>query len=163
MVCSQCGNNMESQERYCSKCGTDSFSNRVGHAPQTAGTRWDIHVKVLAWIFIIGALIIAVPGTIAFVFFGAFHRVMPHPMIFWGPIWLLMIPVFLALPAGIAVAGIGLLKYREWARILTLILSAFMLIALPFGTALGIYAFWVLLVSEGRDAYKSHVPSSPAA
>jgi len=43
------------------------------------------------------------------------------------------------------VAGIWLLKRRPWARMLTLIVGAFDLIDIPFGTALGVYSFWVLL------------------
>lgn len=46
------------------------------------------------------------------------------------------------------IAGIGLLQYREWARILTIVLSAIDLINVPFGTALGIYGLWALLQAE---------------
>lgn len=46
------------------------------------------------------------------------------------------------------VAGIWLLLRKPWARILALIVGAFQLIDIPFGTALGIYAFWVLLHDE---------------
>jgi hypothetical protein len=66
---------------------------------------------------------------------------------------------FVAMPGGILLAGIGLLKHREWARVLALILAGFMLIAFPFGTAIGIYAFWVLLSSEGSRSYKRGNPS----
>jgi hypothetical protein len=41
------------------------------------------------------------------------------------------------------VAGIGLLQFRSWARILTIILSALDLAHIPFDTALGIYGLWV--------------------
>lgn len=53
------------------------------------------------------------------------------------------------------VAGIGLLKFRNWARILTLVLSAFDLFNFPFGTALGVYGFWVLLSNEGARLFES--------
>ena len=46
------------------------------------------------------------------------------------------------------VAGIGLLKYYPWARILTIVLSALQLFSVPIGTAVGIYGFWVLLNTE---------------
>ena len=46
------------------------------------------------------------------------------------------------------IAGIGLLHYREWARILTIVLSAIDLLNVPFGTALGIYGLWALLQQE---------------
>lgn len=42
------------------------------------------------------------------------------------------------------IAGIGLLKRRPWARVLTLIASAINLVNFPFGTALGIYAIVLL-------------------
>ena len=46
------------------------------------------------------------------------------------------------------IAGIGLLKFKNWARILTLIISAIDLLNIPFGTALGIYSIWVLVQEE---------------
>jgi hypothetical protein len=41
------------------------------------------------------------------------------------------------------IAGIGLLYEREWARILTMIVSVIGLVDVPVGTALGIYGLWV--------------------
>ena len=52
------------------------------------------------------------------------------------------------------VGGIGLLKFREWARTLIIVVSAFHLINVPFGTALGIYGFWALLNDETRALFK---------
>ena len=46
------------------------------------------------------------------------------------------------------IAGIGLLKRRGWARILTIILAIPDLINFPIGTAIGIYVLWVLLNEE---------------
>jgi len=46
------------------------------------------------------------------------------------------------------IAGIGLLKRRNWARILAIILAILDLINIPIGTAIGIYALWVLLNDE---------------
>lgn len=52
---------------------------------------------------------------------------------------------FLVLSVPGIIGGIGLFKRKEWARILVLILSAIELLNIPFGTALGIYAIWVLV------------------
>jgi len=46
------------------------------------------------------------------------------------------------------IAGIGLLKRRSWARILAIILAILDLINIPIGTAIGIYALWVLVNDE---------------
>lgn len=42
------------------------------------------------------------------------------------------------------IGGIGLLKHRPWARILTLVVGCLKLLDIPIGTALGIYTIWVL-------------------
>jgi len=41
--------------------------------------------------------------------------------------------------------GVGLMRNAAWARPLVLILGVLNLFNIPFGTALGIYTFWVLL------------------
>ena len=46
------------------------------------------------------------------------------------------------------VAGIGLLKYLNWARYLALLLAVFDLFNFPIGTAFGIYTFWALVQDE---------------
>lgn len=46
------------------------------------------------------------------------------------------------------IVGWGLLKFRPWARILGIVLSALQLINFPFGTVVGIYGLWVLFNNE---------------
>jgi len=48
------------------------------------------------------------------------------------------------------IGGIGLLKFREWARILVIVASALNLLNFPLGTALGIYGLWALLSNNSR-------------
>lgn len=43
------------------------------------------------------------------------------------------------------IGGIGILVYEPWARQLVIIMSTLGFINIPFGTAKGIYALWVLL------------------
>ena len=45
-------------------------------------------------------------------------------------------------------AGMGLYKRKEWARILTLVLSIIEIFSFPFGTAIGIYSIWALIQPE---------------
>lgn len=51
--------------------------------------------------------------------------------------------VLIALPG--IVAGIGLLRRRPWARTLTLVIAVLNLLNFPFGTAIAVYSFWVLM------------------
>ena len=52
------------------------------------------------------------------------------------------------------IAGIGLFKRKEWARILTLIVSVLNLLSFPIGTGLGIYSIWALVQPENVEAFK---------
>jgi len=68
-------------------------------------------------------------------------------LIFSGYIFLSSIP-------GV-IAGIGLLKYAGWARILTIIISILYIpVHFPFGTLLGIYSLWVLFSSESSILFE---------
>lgn len=54
--------------------------------------------------------------------------------------------VVLSIPG--IIAGIGLFKRKEWARILTLIISVLELFNFPLGTAVGVYSIWALVQPE---------------
>ncbi len=58
------------------------------------------------------------------------------------------------------VAGIGIVKFKNWARILGLILSVIKLLNIPFGTALGVYGLWVLLSPETEELFQKGAGSS---
>ncbi len=51
------------------------------------------------------------------------------------------------------VVGVPLRRRRPWARLLALMLGAVDLLLLPYGTALGCYALWVLLNEDGRRLF----------
>ena len=48
------------------------------------------------------------------------------------------------------VVGVPLRRHRPWSRLLALMLGSVDLLLLPYGTALGVYALWVLLNEEGK-------------
>lgn len=51
--------------------------------------------------------------------------------------------------------GIGLLTFKSWGRILSIIFCALGLISVPFGTILGIYGLWVLFNKETEALFKT--------
>lgn len=51
------------------------------------------------------------------------------------------------------IAGIGLLKRKEWARVLTLVLSVLDLLHFPIGTAIGIYSIWALVQPDVQEQF----------
>lgn len=68
--------------------------------------------------------------------------------------------VFIVISVPGILAGIGLYKRKEWARILTLILSVIEIFSFPFGTAIGIYSIWALIQPETVSAFGSSSPSN---
>ncbi len=52
------------------------------------------------------------------------------------------------------IGGVGLLKKQEWGRILTLVVSFFNLLNMPFGTALAIYSIVILLKQETVQLFR---------
>jgi hypothetical protein len=51
------------------------------------------------------------------------------------------------------VVGVPLRRRRAWARMLALMLGSVDLLLLPYGTALGVYALWVLLNEKGKELF----------
>ena len=68
--------------------------------------------------------------------------------------FLLCALLFLAAGAANAWAGRGLKQRNPNGRLATLALAMPNLFILPFGTALGVYAFWVLLHNETRSMFE---------
>ncbi|MCY1722962.1 oligosaccharide flippase family protein [Prolixibacteraceae bacterium Z1-6] len=66
---------------------------------------------------------------------------------------IMVVSVIVSIPG--ILAGIGLFKRKEWARILTLIISVLNLFSFPIGTALGIYSIWALVQPEIIEAFKN--------
>ena len=62
---------------------------------------------------------------------------------------------FAVIAAPAIIAGVGLYKRRPWARLVALVLGCLLLLAIPFGTLIGIYTIWVLTRPETPQ-----VPSS---
>lgn len=53
------------------------------------------------------------------------------------------------------IAGWGILNYREWARILGIVLAAINLLNVPIGTAIGVYSLWVLVQDRTAQMFRA--------
>lgn len=122
----------------------------------------DQHVKNVAILnIVLGALGILV-ALVFLVFFGGLAGIVnsdpaPDGDVGGAVLGLIGIVGFFAIalfsiPA--LVGGIGLLKFREWARIVVIVASALNMLNFPLGTALGIYGLWTLLNDQTRDLFK---------
>ena len=58
------------------------------------------------------------------------------------------------------ITGIGLLKFKPWARIVGIVLAAINLINIPLGTILGAYGLWVLLNKDTERLFTGTPPAT---
>ena len=120
------------------------------------------HVKVLAILHIVFGVLGVLIGLGVFVLFGGVAGLVQHdndpdaaevvPIL--GAIGGFVLVVLLVMSIPGIVAGVGLLSFQPWARILTIVLSILDLINIPFGTALGVYGLWVLFTAEGAQLFE---------
>lgn len=115
------------------------------------------HVKTLGILNIVLSSLGILAAVLALLFFGGIAgivgmacqdegRLIAVPIL--GLVGsLIFILVMLVSSPGV-IAGVGLLKLRPWARILSIVISAVNILNFPFGTALGVYGLWVLLSNE---------------
>ena len=108
------------------------------------------NVKVLGWIYIIlGVLGVLVAGCVFISVFGGGLISGDRTAITVTGIVAVCVSSFimlLSLPG--VIAGLGLLSFQPWARVLGIILGVLNLFNFPIGTVFGIYALYVLLDSE---------------
>jgi hypothetical protein len=108
------------------------------------------HIEVVGLINIVSGILTILIGAIIF---AVLLLVIPATN---DPEGRIVLPVlasiagFVTLLFGIPsiVAGAGLLRFKPWARILTLILSILALLNIPVGTITGAYSIWVLTHQE---------------
>jgi len=114
------------------------------------------HVKVLAVLFIVWGALGLVAGGLGSLFLGGLATVAGashDPDAVFGStilhltgVVLLIFTLQTSIPG--LICGIGLLKFKRWARILGIILAALTLIHFPIGTAFAIYALYVFFQKE---------------
>jgi hypothetical protein len=51
------------------------------------------------------------------------------------------------------IGGVGLLRYKPWARYLVMILAALGLVNIPVGTIVGAYTIWVLVQDKTAQLF----------
>ena len=81
-------------------------------------------------------------------------KVLAVLFIVWGALLYAFLPITVATSIPSLICGVGLLKFKRWARILGIVLAALTLIHFPFGTAFGVYALYVLF-QKGTEALLS--------
>jgi hypothetical protein len=117
------------------------------------------HVKVVGWLWIAnGALsiLMAIIGLTVINWPRMIPEVNVSLLASFG-----VVCFFLPGIIAYVLAGYGLLNYKSWARILSIILAIFNLILFPIGTALGIYTLIIMFNDEAEALFSGE--GTPAA
>ncbi|MGH9461398.1 MAG: hypothetical protein ACRD1X_09280 [Vicinamibacteria bacterium] len=126
------------------------------------------HVKVLGVLYIVlGALGIVAASLCLLIFGGAagIVGIVAHH----EPDARIAVPILGAIGVGVflfllvvslpgIIAGYGLLRFRPWARILAIVLSALNLLNFPLGTLIGAYGLWIMLSAETEPLFRKSLP-----
>src|SRR5882724_11418361 len=113
------------------------------------------HVPILGWCFIVYHAIVALVGICIGALVGGAGAISGEreAMFITGTVGIFIASLLIVISLPGIIAGIGLLKYRPWARIMAIIIGALHLFSFPFGTALGIFALVVLLNNEAPGVF----------
>jgi hypothetical protein len=113
------------------------------------------HMPILSWILIIGHAIFLAIGAFVFMLLIGIGAVSGQgdtmAILTIVAMGVAALMTLLALP-GIA-AGYGLLRHRQWGRVLGIIVTALGLLNFPIGTTIGIYALWVLFQQSANEYF----------
>jgi hypothetical protein len=117
------------------------------------------HVKVLGIIYLVYGGLLLLIGLGLMLFFGGLAGVAARESgreggLILGALGGFLMFVFLILSLPSVLAGWGLLNFKEWARILTIVLSALSLFGFPIGTLIGAYGLWVLLNQQTAPLFQ---------
>ncbi len=114
------------------------------------------HVRILGWLFIVYSGLLDVIGVAIglIVAGGGALSGDRQAMMVTGAVGVFIVCLLLVLSIPGFIAGYGLLKFHSWARILAIILAVLNILSFPFGTALAIYALWVLLSAQTAPLFE---------
>ncbi|MFW9929092.1 MAG: zinc-ribbon domain-containing protein [Candidatus Thorarchaeota archaeon] len=176
MFCRNCGKELDYDSKFCSYCGVGSVNSGSSKAPSYVPTynqdltksninNYRSNIKLIAVIEIaIGALVLF-GSTFLWIIRSQLPRMLTHMEIndpdFWKywPLaqnFLTIIAVVLTLYGILCIIfGFGLLKYKSYGRIGTMMNAALALFSVPIGTIFGIAALYVLTRNETDELFKN--------
>jgi heme/copper-type cytochrome/quinol oxidase subunit 3 len=113
-------------------------------------------VTILGWFFLVVNILFFGVGFVAYLFLSELGTALGSTFLLQtlnaAGLATLFFFTLLALPGFLA--GVALLQRQPWARSLALAVALLHLINFPLGTLLAIYAFRVLLPSEGSGEFR---------
>jgi hypothetical protein len=116
-----------------------------------------LHATILGWLFIVGNALFFVMGVFVFLLLAGIGVAIgdSEAMAILGVVGTAVGLLLTVLGIPGIVAGYGLLIHKAWGRILAIVVGVLGLINFPIGTAIGIYALFVLFQEAATDYFAS--------
>src|SRR3954451_7909011 len=114
------------------------------------------HIRILGWCFIVYSAIIVLVGLGigSVVMFGGMLSGDHEAIFITSAVGTAIAGFLIVLSLPGMLAGIGLLKFRPWARVVAIVVGVLHILSFPLGTLLGIYTLWVLLNVETEALFR---------
>jgi hypothetical protein len=160
MFCDGCGNAVQPGQAFCSKCGKQILGPVMATRPVQGRVQSHVHLLGILWLAMsalnaVGGVILVLLGTTFFPHLRDFagHDADQVPVGFLTALLTTLGVIVLAKAAAGFVTGRGLMQHESWARIAALVLAFISLFNIPFGTAIGVYTMWVLMLGDSQQEY----------
>jgi hypothetical protein len=115
------------------------------------------HVPILGWVHIISGVFFLVIGVGLFLLLSSIGLFAvggdPDAQVVLPIVGLCVGGLMFVLALPLVLAGWGLLKRKNWARVLSLIVAIINIFNVPIGTAIGVYTLYVLLQPEANGYF----------
>ena len=108
------------------------------------------HVKVIGWLWIANGVVSILMVVFGLIIANVYIPGQQESILVTSGVLCFFIP---GIAADFA-AGLGLLQYKSWARILAIILAIVNLFLFPIGTALGIYTLVIMFNEETKALFR---------
>jgi hypothetical protein len=120
------------------------------------------HIKILGWLYIVlGILGLLSTLCLGIIIVGTGFVSQDDTAMRTMIIVAIVIGIFMLLVSAPGIiAGWGLLQYRPWARIFTIVLGILNLPGFPVGTVLGVYTLIILLDDQSSELFSDTLPSA---
>jgi hypothetical protein len=114
-----------------------------------------LHVTILGWLLIVANAIVLLMGMCGCLLMAGIGAASgdPQALAILSVIGAVCGAFFVVLAVPGLLAGYGLLIRASWGRVLAIVVGVLGLFNFPVGTAIGVYALWVLLQNSATEYF----------
>ena len=119
------------------------------------------HITVVGTLHIVFAILGLIGALVAYIainYAQSFVQGEDIPMTVLSAVKILVPLLIIVVSLPSIIGGIGLFSYRQWARILIIVMSAINCLNVPIGTAKGVYSIWALLQDDTIKLFRGEEP-----